>query len=227
MTDQSPGVSLRSRIIGALLRDARLSRGKSPEQCAQSIGIALEKYEDYELGLQAPSLPEIEAVAHFLEIPLDHFWSKKSLSSGTVNDNKINHPVLLIHLRQKMIGALLRKARLEIGLSTDDLANRTGFPESTIQLYELGELPVPIPHLEILATVLNRSIRDFQDQYGPIGNWIARQMAIKDFQNLPADIQLFVSKPVNRPYIDLAIRLSGMSVEKLRSLAEVLLEITY
>jgi hypothetical protein len=52
-------------------------------------------------------------------------------------------------------------------------------------------------------------------------------MAIKDFQNLPADIQLFVSKPVNRPYIDLAIRLSGMSVEKLRSLAEVLLEITY
>jgi len=36
----------------------------------------------------------------------------------------------------------------------------------------------------------------------------------------------FISKPVNRPYLQLAQRLSEMSVEKLRMVAEGLLEIT-
>jgi len=48
-----------------------------------------------------------------------------------------------------------------------------------------------------------------------------------DFQNLPPEIQSFIVKPTNRPYLDLAIKLSEMSVEKLRSIAEGLLEITY
>ena len=39
-------------------------------------------------------------------------------------------------------------------------------------------------------------------------------------------MQQFVSKPVNQPYLELAQRLSEMSVERLRSVAEGLLEIT-
>jgi hypothetical protein len=36
----------------------------------------------------------------------------------------------------------------------------------------------------------------------------------------------FVSKPVNRPYLELAQRLSKTNVENLRAVAEGLLEIT-
>jgi hypothetical protein len=43
---------------------------------------------------------------------------------------------------------------------------------------------------------------------------------------MPVDLQTFVSKPINRPYLELAQRLSEMSVDKLRSVAEGLLEIT-
>jgi len=44
---------------------------------------------------------------------------------------------------------------------------------------------------------------------------------------MPVEMQVFVSKPINRPYLELAIRLSEMSVDRLRSVAEGLLEITY
>jgi hypothetical protein len=40
-------------------------------------------------------------------------------------------------------------------------------------------------------------------------------------------MQNFVCKPVNRPYLELAKKLSGMSTDKLRSLAEDILEITF
>ena len=43
---------------------------------------------------------------------------------------------------------------------------------------------------------------------------------------LPAELQAFVSQPVNRPYLELAIKLSSMSSDKLRSVAEGLLDIT-
>jgi hypothetical protein len=79
----------------------------------------------------------------------------------------------------------------------------------------------------MLSGVLNRSIREFEDQHGPVGIWNTQQYNIKDFLKLPMEMQAFVSKPINRPYLELAIRLSEMSVDKLRAVAEGLLEITY
>jgi hypothetical protein len=50
---------------------------------------------------------------------------------------------------------------------------------------------------------------------------------MQKFLDLPPEVQQFVAKPVNRPYLELAMRLSDLSAEKLRAVAEVLLEITY
>ena len=133
----------------------------------------------------------------------------------------------LIRLRHRMVGALLRQARLEARISLQELADHVGVEPASIEAYELGMEPVPLPMLEVLSGVLNRSIREFQDQKGPIGAYNTQQRAIGDFLTLPLDIQAFITKPVNRPYLDLAVRLSEMSVEKLRAVAEGLLEITY
>ncbi len=54
-----------------------------------------------------------------------------------------------------------------------------------------------------------------------------QQKAIQEFLLLPLELQNFVSKPINRPYLELAKKLSGMSTDKLRSLAEDILEITF
>jgi hypothetical protein len=69
-------------------------------------------------------------------------------------------------------------------------------------------------------------MENFFDQSGPVGQWLNNQRALQKFNELPEDIQSFVCQPVNRPYLELAMKLSSMSREKLRSVAEGLLDIT-
>jgi hypothetical protein len=66
----------------------------------------------------------------------------------------------------------------------------------------------------------------FFDREGLIGRWAEQQRFIHAFLDLPTEMQEFVTKPVNGPYLEIALKLSGMSVEKLRALGEGLLDIT-
>ena len=52
------------------------------------------------------------------------------------------------------------------------------------------------------------------------------QKSVQQFLELPKELQDFVCQPVNRPYLELAVKLSSMSTDKLRSVAEGLLDIT-
>jgi hypothetical protein len=89
------------------------------------------------------------------------------------------------------------------------------------------ERPIPLPELEGLVALLGGQIETIFDQTGPIGQWMTQQKAVQDFLQMPSELQSFVSKPVNRPYLELAMKLSSMSTDKLRSVAEDLLEITF
>ena len=51
--------------------------------------------------------------------------------------------------------------------------------------------------------------------------------AIQHFLELPMELRQFVALAVNRPYLELARKLSTMSRDKLRSVAEDLLDITF
>jgi transcriptional regulator with XRE-family HTH domain len=226
MSTQSPALTLRSKILGALIRDGRLAANLSPEKCAQAIGISTETYQAYETGEKAISLPELEVLSYFLKIPIEHFWEREP-TSVREGQQTLENADLLLRIRQRMIGALLRQARLEAGFSLDQMSERAQIEAARLEAFELGNEPVPIPELETLSGILHRSIREFHDKHGPVGVWNAQQRAMKDFLTMPLELQLFVSRPVNRPYLDLAVRLSDMSVDKLRTVAEGLLEITY
>ena len=218
-------ITIRAKKVGVLLRGARLAAGKSLEQCAQVIGASSSTLEAYERGEASPALPELEALAYYLKTPLAHFWGREIASASKPEAASAN-PLRLLRLRNHIIGALFRQARQEAGLSLKEVAERTGVAEEKIASYELGERPIPLPELEVLASAVNRPIKDFQDSRGPIGTWIRQQHALQYFADLSPEMQEFISKPVNRPYIELAQRLSEMSVEKLRAVAEGLLEIT-
>lgn len=230
MSDQPVNLStawrLRAKILGAQLRDARLTARKEPAECAAACGLSPEDYEAIEMGRLAPSLPQLEALAYYLEVSLDHFNERQALIEV---DEKRDLPNLaqLMKLRQRMIGAQLRQSRLEAGASLEAVAAKLEIEPAELEKYELGQAAVPLPQLETLCGLLSRSLREFHDKHGPVGAWAARQRALRDFQELPLELQVFVSKPVNRPYLDLAVRLSEMDVERLRILAEGLLEITY
>ena len=216
--------TIRAKKLGVLIRDARLTAGRSIPDCAAAMGVGVEIYEAFELGDQSPSMPELEFLAYYLDIPLEHFWGQETLSAR-LEKNRVDIQKLTT-VRQRVIGVLLRKARLEAEKTLEDVAQAAGLPLEDLEAYEYGELPIPVPVLEQLIGILNCELRDFQDQKGPVGVWFIQQRAMRDFKELPPELQEFVSRPINRPYLELAQRLSEMSVDKLRGIAEGLLEIT-
>src|SRR5689334_9008884 len=67
------------------------------------------------------------------------------------------------------IGAKLRLARLERGLSEAELGHKTGVPEDDIRDYELGKRPIGARPLEALARVLGLSIPELLSASGHNG----------------------------------------------------------
>lgn len=223
--DTRSQVTLRAKKLGVLIRDARQAARRSPDECARAIGITKGALRAYEEGTRAPSLPELEVLAYYLKLPIDRFWSKESLSGEASPTEPLDLP-RLIELRQRMIGALLRQDRNGASLSVKALSQETGIPSGRINAYELGERAIPLPELEVLLNALGGKIETFFDQSGPIGQWMLDEKSMRQFLELPKDVQAFVCQPVNRPYLELAMKISSMSTEKLRSVAEGLLDIT-
>lgn len=216
--------TIRGKKLGVLLRNARLVRQKTLEECAKAMGIDAELLQAYEMGERLPSLPEVELLSYYLGIPLEHFWNQTGLLSDSAKQSF--NPRQLLGLRQRMVGVQVRKARLQAQTEVGELAKKTGISLEKLMAYESGKQPIPLPDLEVLALALDLPIREFQDNKGPVGGWFSQQRAMQSFQELSPELQAFVSKPVNRPYIELAYRLSEMDVDKLRTVAEGLLEIT-
>lgn len=215
---------IKAKKLGVLLRDARLASERSLEECAQAVGISMQDLEAYEMGEKAPSLPELEILAYFLKVPLEHFWGEELFKpDGAETDFD---PQKLVALRQKIIGVLIRKFRTEKELRIEDLASAVGITKDQLQAYEAGQQPIPVPELDNLARELGWRIKAFQDQRGPVGSWLAQQRYFKDFMDLSPEMQEFICKPVNQSYLEVAQRLSNMSVDRLRTIAEVLLDIT-
>jgi len=223
--DSKTQITLRTKKLGLLIRDARLAARRNVPECAQAIGIKSGQFRAYEEGRKAPSLPELESLVFFLDLPLDHFWGREARSEGTHPYEKLDLPKLL-SVRQRKIGALLRQERMNASISIRNLAQETGISGARIKAYELGEKPMPLPELEILLKTLGGRIESFFDRSGPIGQWLMNQEATQNFLDLPTDMRQFVALPVNRPYLELAMKLSGMSRDKLRSVAEDILDIT-
>ena len=116
---------------------------------------------------------------------------------------------------------------MNASISIRNLATGTGIASSRIKAYELGERAIPLPELEVLVSKLGGRIESFFDTSGPIGQWMLGEDTVKQFLEMPVELRQFVSTPVNRPYLELAMKLSSMSRDKLRSVAEDLLDITF
>ncbi|MDI6768769.1 MAG: helix-turn-helix transcriptional regulator [Anaerolineales bacterium] len=218
-------VSIRTKKLGVLIRDARLATRRGINECAEAIGVTGGVFRAYEAGRRAPSLPELEVLAHFLNLPFSHFWSREAISDDPQPNVVFNLPALA-GIRQRMTATLLRQARLKAGISPKSLSEQSGISTSRLKAYELGERPIPLPELEGLMPLLNVQVESFFDQSGPVGQWWHKQQAIQEFKKLPPELQDFVCKPVNRPYLELALKLSGLPRDRLRSVAENLLDIT-
>jgi len=217
--------TIRAKKLGLLIRDARTAERRSIKECADAISVTVSQLRAYEEGRRAPSLPELETLVFYLKLPIKQFWGNETISD-TPEISETVDTAQLIALRQRMIGALLRQERNNVNISIRHLSKETGISGSRLTAYELGERPIPMPELEALIALMGVRIDVFFDQNGPVGQWMNGQRATQKFLELSEEMQDFVCQAVNRPYIELAMKLSSMSREKLRAVAEGLLDIT-
>jgi transcriptional regulator with XRE-family HTH domain len=217
---------IRAKKIGLLLTDARKASDKEIVDCAKALGITTSRYRSYETGKIAPTLCEIEALAFLFNIPVEHFWNPTNmLYKDPEEEAKSIHQFLQV--RNRVVAAQLRLIRDGSHASMKSLCATTGIPSARIGRYERGETPIPITDLELLATALSTPLETFFVSHGRYGHWRESKGMVDQFQELPVEMQQFVVKPVNLPYIELAMKLSQTSVEKLRGIAENILDITY
>jgi len=216
---------LRNKILGVLIRDARLAAGKTQEACASFLGISASRFSDVEYGERPLSLPEVEALAYLLNVPLKHFWGHHLLEANGKSQVPMKE---LLTLRNRVIGVLLRQARLAAGETQGECAAAIGAPGSRISAYEHGQIAIPLAELDTLAGFLNVSLEHFVDEeYSPLGKKMRQNRALEAFGQLPEAVQEFMLEPLHTDYLRVAQRLRQLPAQHLRNIAQVLLEITY
>ena len=223
--DYKLAISILSKKMGVLLKVARTRRGESKKSCGDILGVSSRTISKFESGEKSPSLPELEVLAYYLDIPLENFWE------DTAPDHQDRMKVITslgkrLELRNLKIGTALRKYRQEAKLSMKAVADKLGITTYRLKSYEKGTFPVPVAELNAMARLYDHQLSDLVVDSGPIADWARSKQVGNAFVDLPADLQDFVLKPVNRPYLEIAIKLSQMSVDQMRDVAERLLDIT-
>lgn len=218
-------ITIRTRKLGVLIRDARETSRKSVPETAKAIGVSPALLRSYEDGHRSPALPELEVLSYFLGVPIQHFWLNQTLDDDATRIEPLDLG-RIAGLRHRIIGVLLRQKRQQTSVSLKALAAETGIPQSRLKDYELAEKPIPLAELEAILAIIGGRVENFFDQNSAIGLWLTEQQAVADFLQLPPELRAFVCVPVNRPYLDLARNLSQLSTDKLRAVAEGLLDIT-
>lgn len=220
-------LTLQAKVVGALLKKARVNRHLNPEVIANALQISEEKYLAFESGITPPSLPELEMIAFLLHINPLALWHEDMIDICADEVELPMNAQAFIGLRQRMIAAKLRKRRLEKQIELHALAGKVAMDVDELEQVELAQRALSFPELLLLCHHLDLEVSDMLDEHSSIGRRLRTLRLLPGFLELPVELQTFVSKPVNRPFLELAMKLSELSVEKLRALAETLLEITY
>ena len=223
--DYQLAINILSKKMGVLLRTARTQRGESKKSCGEVIGVTSRTINKYENGERSPSLPELEVLAYYLDVPLERFWEDIAPDDQDKMEALKNLSQRL-ELRNLKIGATLKKLRQEAGLTMKDVCEKMGLTSYRLKSYENGSFAVPVAELNAMLRLYDRELIDLVVESGPIAEWAQSRKAAEEFVELPEEIREFVLKPINRPYLDIAMKLSQMSVDKMRDVAEGLLDIT-
>lgn len=221
--DSAESMRLRARMLGVLLRDARVNADRSIEDCARVLNVPTADIESWEYGDSAPSLPQLELLAAYLDVPVSQFWNTQTLEPRHPSDGAQQ---TYVAVRQRMIGLLLRQAREQMGLTHEQLSAETHLSADAVNAYELGDVPVPMHELTVLAAALKQNLNYFLDNSGKIGEVLASLENWKHFNELPEDLRAFAANPTNIGFIEIALAFSKMENDRLKRIAVSMLDIT-
>ncbi len=220
-------ISIRNRIIGILVKRARLKAVKSQRECAGFLGCSPSAFSQYEQGRRGLSLPQLEALAHFFEVPVASLWDDGYVPPEELPAEPLPLAQMLL-LRQKILAVHFHQCRLAAGLTQRDIGQLLGCSTYMVSQYERGLRDIPLAELEIAAEHCGRSLADFSDdQTIPLGQAEQERLMLARLNELPDDLRDFLLNPTNTLYLRIAIFLSSMKADSLRQIAEIILDITY
>jgi transcriptional regulator with XRE-family HTH domain len=221
-----PNQNSRAEQIGKRLFKLRENKRLRVGEIAAILGITPNRYKTYESGNQLSSLPEMEVLANLFNVPISILVSNDEDMEGTTAMNAVQASRFM-QLRQRIIATQLRKAIDDADIPRKDIATALGISTKELANYLAGKKPIPLAMLEILCRIATIAIQSLFGTQGLVGEQLSQAERIAGFRKLPAELQNFIAQPINRPYVDLADRLSSLPVDKLRSIAEGLLDITF
>jgi transcriptional regulator with XRE-family HTH domain len=225
--DSSQAIAIRNRIIGILVKRARLEAGKSQRECGEFLGCSPFVFSQYERGRKGMSLPQLEALAYFLDVPPASLWDESYPTPEDPPAESLPVKQMLL-LRRKILAVKFRQCRNSAGLTQKELGELLVCSANMISQYERGKREIPLAELEIAAEQCGQGLDSFLvDETIPLGQGERERLMLAQLNELPPDVRDFVLKPTNALYLRIAMLLSAMKADSLRQIAETLLDITY
>jgi len=219
-------IAIRNRIIGTLVKRARLNAGKSQRECAELLGCSPFAFGQYERGHWGLSLSQLEVLARPFRVPLANLWDDRSVPPDEAVEDSGTLQQMMI-LRRKILAVQFRQCRRAGGLTQKQLGQLLGRSTGIIGRYERGERDIPLAELEIAAERCGKALSDFfEEQTMAPGQTEVKLQSLARLSELPPDVREFVLKPTNALYLRIALLLSSMKADSLRQIAETLLDIT-
>ena len=225
--EASQNIAIRNKIIGVLVKRARLNAEKSQQECADHLNCTPSAYRRYEQGKKGFSLPQLEALALLFDVPVASLWDDQyQLPKETVVDPVPIDQVLL--LRRKILAVHLRQVRQAAGLSMREMGKALDCSPYMISKYEQGAREIPLSELELAAERCGQTMAEFMDDEAiPLSPAEQRRRMLDRLDELPPDVRDFILKPTNTLYLRIAMLASNLEADQLRLIAETLLDITY
>jgi transcriptional regulator with XRE-family HTH domain len=220
-------ISIRNKIIGILVKRARVAAAKNQQECADLLGCSPVIYRQYEQGRRGLSLPQLVALAYFFDVPAMSLWDDGHVPSEEVQPGSLPLEQMM-HLRRRMLAVQFRQCRQAAGLSQREIGQLLGCSGYKVSQYEQGIRDIPLSELEVAVDQCGHSVADFVDEETiPLAQSEQQRRTLTRLDELPPDVRDFVLNPTNALYLRIAMLLSTMKANDLRQIAETLLDITY
>ncbi len=226
MEDSMQVIAIRNRIIGTLVKRARLKAGKSRRECAELLGCSPFAFSQYEQGRWGLSLSQLEALAQPLKVPLANLWDDSSVPPDEPEEDAATLRQAML-IRRKILAVQFRQCRRAGGLTQKEMGQLLGRSTGIIGRYERGERDIPLAEMEVAAKRCGKALGEFfEEPAAAPSQFDVKLQSLDGLSELSPDVREFVLKPTNALYLRIAMLLSSMKADSLRQIAETLLDIT-